>query len=214
MDFWSLLNKLINYLIQNSDIIRRGVSVLLRSTRCVLLYAPRNREDWPRIVHVAISEEADPSDPSDPSDPTSHPTRRPIRPTSPATRPIRPDNPRTRPIRTEAVEASVMHDVRVRSAYERTPRVPRQTCLPINRMRGFPKKGFISLLSLSAFPRFPCPFKPEALVFLAQVPKADSTPEIPENPKKNQFPETKLCSIFHLTIFKLSSEFISPSNTL
>ena len=107
-----------------------------------------------------------------------------------------------------------MNDVRVRAPYERMPRVPRQTSLTIIRMRGFPKKGFISLLSLSILPRFPCPFKPEALVFLAQVPKADSTPEIPENPKKNQFPETKLCSVFHLTIFKLSSEFISPLNTL
>ena len=192
MNFWSLLNKLIIYFNHNSDIIRRGVSVLIRGTRCVLLYALRNREDWPLIVHVALSEETDPSDPSE------APTRRPIRPAVPS-------DPRTQqpvPSEAEAVEASVMQDVRVRAAYEHTPRVPRQTSLTINRMWGFPKKGLISLLSLSTLPRFPCPFKPEALVFLAQVPKVDFTPEIPENPEENPFPETKLCPVFHLAISK------------
>ena len=106
-----------------------------------------------------------------------------------------------------------MHDVRVRAAYERTPRVPRQTSLTINRMRGLPRKGLISLLSLSTLPCFPCPFKPEALVFLAQVPKVDFTSEIPENPEENPFPETKLCPVFHLAIFKLSSEFHTPEST-
>jgi len=90
---------------------------------------------------------------------------------------------------------------------EYAPRTPRLQP-PINRMRGFPKMLLISLLSLTILPRFPCPFKPEALVFLAQVPKVDFTPEIPENPEENPFPETKLCPVFHLAIFKLSSEFI------
>jgi len=204
VNFWSLLNKLIIYLIQNSDIIRRGVSVLLRSTRCVLLYAPRNREDWPLIVHVALSEGNRPVRSPDPSDPTSHPTRRPIRPAYPA----------TRPIRTEEVEASVMHDVRVRAAYERTPRVPRQFSLPINRMRGLPRKGLISLLSLTILPRFPCPFKPEALVFLLKSRGSILLPRFPRIPRKIRFPRRNsarfsisLSSNFQVSSYPLQTHF-------
>ena len=160
-----------------------------RSTPCVPSYAPRTE-----IEGLGSS--------------TSRYPKNLTRPTRPKLRPVRPavpsDPPRQQPVpsEAEAVEASVMHDVRVRAAYERMPRVPRQTSLTINRMRGFPKKGFIYLLSLSTLPRFPCPFKPEALVFLAQVPKVDFTPEIPENPEENPFPETKLCPVFHLAISK------------
>lgn len=101
-----------------------------------------------------------------------------------------------------------MHDVRVRAAYERTPRVPRRFSLPINRMRGLPRKGLISLLSLTILPRFPCPFKPEALVFLLKSRGSILLPRFPRIPRKIRFPRRNSARFFHLAIFKLSSEFI------
>ena len=101
-----------------------------------------------------------------------------------------------------------MHDVRVRAAYERTPRVPRLLRPPINRNARVPGKSphfspfSHDLASISV------PVQTRSSGLFAQVPRVDFTPEIPENPEENPFPETKLCPVFHLAIFKLSCEFI------
>ena len=82
-----------------------------------------------------------------------------------------------------------MHDVRVRAAYERTPRVPRQTSLTINRMRGFPKKGFIYLLSLSQLCLvFRVRSNPKLWSFWLKSRRPILLPRFPRIPRKISFP--------------------------
>ena len=80
-----------------------------------------------------------------------------------------------------AVEDSVMHDARVRPAY-------RGLSAPIKGMRGFRENLLISSRFSCVLPRFPCPFKPEALAFLLKSRRSILLPRFPRIPRKIRFP--------------------------
>ena len=104
-----------------------------------------------------------------------------------------------------------MHDVRVRAAYERTPRVRRRFSLPINRMRGFPKMLLISLLSLTTLSRFPCPLYPEALVFLLKSQGSILLLRFPRIPRKIRFPRRNSAR-FSISLSSINQVSFIPLN--
>ena len=82
----------------------------------------------------------------------------------------------------------VSDDAPVRAAYPRTPSVPRRFSTPIKGMRGFPKNLPISSLFSYVLPRFPCPFKPEALVIFLKSRGSILLPRFPRIPRKIRLP--------------------------
>ena len=59
---------------------------------------------------------------------------------------------------------------------------------------------------------FSVPVQTRSPGHFAQVPKVDFTPEIPENPEENPFPEAKLYPVFHLAISKTFKWVSYPLN--